>query len=211
MERELALISQYLPSIVHGLLMTLLLTLLILGTATPLALLIVLVRSTRFEVIVTAYVTFIRAMPALIIIYISFYALPQFGIRLTPFEASYYGLTAVSAAYISEDIRGGFNSIDRGQYLAATALGLPYWRVLRRITIPQALPAIAPNYITSAILTVQGTSLASLVAVTELSAATARAVAISQDAFVLLGISAGLYLAISGLCAILQQWISRRQ
>ncbi|RVA16393.1 hypothetical protein EN935_37545, partial [Mesorhizobium sp. M7D.F.Ca.US.004.03.1.1] len=114
MERELALIAQYLPSIVHGLFMTLLLTVLILGTATPLALLIVLVRSTRFEVIVTAYVTFIRAMPALIIIYISFYALPQFGIRLTPFEASYYGLTAVSAAYISEDIRGGFNSIERG-------------------------------------------------------------------------------------------------
>ena len=172
--------------------------------------LLALIRGTRFGILAAAYVNFVRAMPALILLYFSFYALPRLGLTFSPIQAALFGLTAVSAAYLSEDIRGGIQAIDRGQYQAAAALALPFLHVIRRIIIPQAIPIIMPNYVTSAMLAVQGTSLASLVAVTELSAATSRAISITQDAFGFLFLAMGLYLLINAACRILQIFFERR-
>jgi His/Glu/Gln/Arg/opine family amino acid ABC transporter permease subunit len=210
MSRQIALIVSYLPGILEGFITTVWLTVVILAVSTPLALLLALASKTRLRFIVSLYVNFIRAMPALILLYFAFYALPQFGMSLTPDQAALIGLTAVSTAYLSEDFRGGFQSINSGQYEAAAALGLPFWRVVRRITILQAVPAIMPNYITSMMLTVQGTSLASLVAVTELSAATSRAISLTQDAFGFLIVAAILYLALNAVARFGQLMFQQR-
>jgi His/Glu/Gln/Arg/opine family amino acid ABC transporter permease subunit len=204
------MLVEYLPSIWQGFWTTIWLTLAILFLSTPIALLLALARGTRYGLVVAVYVNFIRAMPALILLYFTFYALPRFGLTLSPVQAALIGLTAVSAAYLSEDIRGGLQAVPEGQILAGAALGLPFWWFVRRILLPQAIPIILPNYVTSAMLTVQGTSLASLVAVTELSAATYRAISITQDAFGFLLISATLYLALNALCRLFQVYVQRR-
>jgi len=210
MSRELDLIAQYLPQIWQGFLTTLWMTAAIIAMATPIALLLALARGTRFGFIVAIYVNFVRAMPALIILYFTFYALPRFGLVLSPIKAALIGLTGVAVAYLSEDIRGGLQAVNKGQRQAAAALGLPFWRFARRILIPQAIPMIMPNYMTSVMLTVQGTSLASLVAVTELSAATSRAVSITQDAFGFLFLGAALYLVVNAACRFCQMLFERR-
>lgn len=210
MSREIALIVAYLPSILWGFFTTCWLTVVVLAIATPVGLLLALLRGTRLGVIAAIYVNFVRAMPALIILYFSFYALPRFGLTFSPIEAALFGLTAVAAAYLSEDIRGGLQAVDRGQLQAAAALAMPFGRTIRRVIIPQAIPIIVPNYVTSAMLTVQGTSLASLVAVSELSASTSRAISITQDAFGFLFLAMGLYLLINLAGRLLQIAFERR-
>jgi His/Glu/Gln/Arg/opine family amino acid ABC transporter permease subunit len=204
------MLAEYMPSIWQGFWTTVWLTVAILFLSTPIALLLALARGTRFGFAVALYVNFIRAMPALILLYFTFYALPRFGLTLSPVQAALIGLTAVSAAYLSEDIRGGLQAIPEGQILAGAALGLPFWWFVRRILLPQAIPIILPNYVTSAMLAVQGTSLASLVAVTELSGATYRAISITQDAFGFLLVSAALYLSLNALCRLFQVYVRKR-
>ena len=70
----------------------------VLAIATPIGLGLALLRGTRFGIIAATYVNFVRAMPALIILYFSFYALPRFGLTFTPIQAALFGLTAVAAA-----------------------------------------------------------------------------------------------------------------
>jgi len=67
------------------------------------------------------------------------------GLEMTPeFTALFAGLTLYYAAYIAEIIRGGILAVPRGQWEAARALGLPAWRVMRHVVVPQALRAITP-------------------------------------------------------------------
>ena len=209
MDRSFNLLIEYMPSLLAGLCNTLLLACMILITATPLALAVALIRQTRFGWIAAIYVNFIRLMPALILLYICFFVLPRFGIRLSPYEAAYYGLLAVAVAYLSEDMRGALKSVPHGQIAAANALALPPGRILRRVILPQAIPVAIPNFTTSAILAVQGTAIASLVAVNELSAATSRAVSLTQQAFVFLIFSAIAYLVINGILALSQSLLQR--
>ena len=55
------------------------------------------------------------------------------------------GIVAFQSAYIAEVIRGGLQAIPRGQYEAAQALGLGYWRMMIKIILPQALKIVIPN------------------------------------------------------------------
>ena len=80
------------------------------------------------------------------------------------------------AAYFAEIYRGGINSIDRGQYEAAHALGLSRGQTMRDIILPQTMKAILPPTVNEAITLVKDTALASTLAVTDLMKATTSAV-----------------------------------
>lgn len=210
---RLDLLSEYWPAIWNGFLTTLVLSAAVLGISTPLALLVALARGSHLRVLAWAsaiYVNVFRAIPALTILFFSFYALPQIGMSLSPLTAAVLGLTLASTAYLTEDIRGGFAAVDPGQHHAANALGLPYWHAVRRIYLPQAIPIFIPPYITRAIIIVKGTALASLVAVGELTAETVRAISITYRPYEFLAVAALLYLAINVLLALLQALVEHR-
>lgn len=209
MDRWATVFWEYAPSLYHGVLTTALLSAAVVITATPLALGVALMRATRLGWIFAIYVNLIKMIPALIVLYVTFYLGPRVGVRLSPYNAAYLGLTCVAIAYLSEDIRGGLKAVPNGQYAAAAALALPFRRVLWRITLPQAIPAIIPNYITSLMLIIQGTSLASLVAVNELAAATGRAISITQEAYLFLAFSCLVYLAINAALSLVKSFIER--
>ena len=207
------IVTPYLPGLLSGFLMTLWLSAAVILVSTPLALLLALLRDSHnfwLRLPATLYVTIFRMVPALIVLFFAFYALPQLGLRLKPVTAAILGMVAVGAAYMSEDIRGGLQAIDRGQWKAARALGLSHAHTLRRIILPQALPLVVPPYMTRAIIMMKGTSLASMVAVGDLTAEAVRASSITYQPFIFIILAGAVYLAISAALVIFQHWAEAR-
>jgi polar amino acid transport system permease protein len=93
---------------------------------------------------------FVRSTPLLIQIYFLFYVLPRYGVAMAPMTTGVLALGVHYGAYVSEVYRAGIESVPRGQWEAARALGLSPGRTFLRIILPQALPPIVPalgNYI----------------------------------------------------------------
>ncbi|MFI0369327.1 amino acid ABC transporter permease [Actinomadura sp. 1N219] len=87
---------------------------------------------------------------------------------ISPLMAAFLGLTLHEAAYAAEIVRGGILSVDQGQTEAGDALGLSRVRIFRRIVLPQAMRSIVPAAGNMLIGTLKGTSIVSVIAVTEL-------------------------------------------
>ncbi|MCI3275562.1 amino acid ABC transporter permease [Streptomyces cylindrosporus] len=122
------------------------------------------------------YVWLFRSIPILVqlLLWFNIGALyPElFGVRtvnlLGPVEVAIVGLTLHEAAYAAEVVRGGILAVDRGQIEAAQALGLSRWRRWRRIVLPQAMRSIVPPAGNMLIGTLKGTSIVSVIAVSDL-------------------------------------------
>jgi len=116
----------------------------------------------------TAYVQFIRGTPVLVQIFLIYYGLPVFEIRLDPLTAAIIGLGLNSAAYQAEYFRGAIQSISRGQMLAARALGMTQFQAIWYVILPQALRLVIPPWSNELIYTLKYSSVAYLVAAPEL-------------------------------------------
>lgn len=110
----------------------------------------------------------IRNLPLLLIIFFTRFALPEVGIKLTIVQAAIAALTVFEAAMISEIVRGGLNSIDKGQIEAARSSGLTYTQTLRIITLPQALRRMVPPMVSQFVSLLKDTSLAVIISLPEL-------------------------------------------
>jgi polar amino acid transport system permease protein len=109
-----------------------------------------------------------RGAPALVILYLFYYGLPKFGIAFESITAACLALIWNSAAYSSEIMRAGLQSVDRGQFEASSALGLGQRDIFFRIIMPQGMRSAVPGLMGVAIQVFQGTSLAYGIAVPEL-------------------------------------------
>ena len=202
-------LAEYWPMMLDGLMVTVWISAATVILATPIALLIAVLREARIpglNLALILIVNAIRLLPAVIVLYFVFYGSPQLGLRMTPVTAAIFGLTLMGAAYMSEDIRAGLSAVDRGQHQAARALGMSPVHIFRRIIIPQAIPLIVPPYMTRAVIMVKGSSLASMVAVGDLTAAAARASSITYDPFTFIFLAGALYLLLSGALVLFQAW-----
>ncbi|MCQ0092695.1 ectoine/hydroxyectoine ABC transporter permease subunit EhuD [Roseovarius sp. M141] len=90
--------------------------------------------------VVRELVEFIRSTPLLLQIFFVFFVGPQFGLRLSPWTSGMIAIGLHYACYLSEVYRGGIESVQRGQWEAATALNLTTMQTYRRVVIPQAIP-----------------------------------------------------------------------
>lgn len=117
----------------------------------------------------TAYVEVIRNTPALVQIYLIYFGLPEFGVKLKPLAAGIIALVINNSAYIAETVRAGLQSIPKGQHEAAEAIGLDPWHVFWLVVFPQALRNIFPALGNQLIMIVFGTSLLSIIDVRELT------------------------------------------
>jgi His/Glu/Gln/Arg/opine family amino acid ABC transporter permease subunit len=213
MNFDTAIVIENLDPLLRGVKTTIWLFLAIMGICTPLALLVALARLSRnrfLQIAGATYVNVIRSLPLLVILFFTFYGLPALGVYVTPFVAAMIGLTIVTTAYLSEDLRGALMAVPRGQYEAADALGLSPWRFTRRILIPQALPVLCAPYFTRAIVTVKATSIASIVAVSELTAESMAKITETYRSVEFLAFAAIVYLALSSILALAQSWTQRR-
>jgi len=109
-----------------------------------------------------------RGTPLLLQLFFIYFGLPYFGINLPPLVAVIIAFVLNVAAYETEIIRAGIESIDKGQYEAAKALGMTYIQTMRRIIIPQTIRRVLPATCNEAILTFKDTALVAAIGMGDL-------------------------------------------
>ncbi|MEC0450916.1 amino acid ABC transporter permease [Bacillus subtilis] len=118
--------------------------------------------------LIAVLVETIRNLPLLLIIFFTFFALPEIGIKLEITAAAITALMIFESAMLSEIIRSGLKSIDKGQIEAARSSGLSYTQTLFFIVMPQALRRMVPPIVSQFISLLKDTSLAVVIALPEL-------------------------------------------
>ncbi|TPL74055.1 amino acid ABC transporter permease [Mesorhizobium sp. B2-3-15] len=161
------------------------------------------------RIAVSAIIEFWRSSAVIILLFVFYYALPIIGIQMpaTIVSAMVLGLNA--GGYASQAVRGGLQSLDRGQMEAAAALGLPRRHILVLIELPQALTRMAPTFINQFIQLVKGTALVSLVTLTDM---TFRAKEIAELQYNPVGVYTSLLLAYFVVCypvALFGRWVEQ--
>lgn len=157
------------PGLWGGLLLTLLLTVVGNFGALPLGVLLALGRRSKLPIIRTfsiGYIELIRGVPLVTILYMASVILPYFlpiDVRPDNVVRAMIGFILFEAAYQAENVRGGLQAIDRGQYEAAHALGLNGAQTTALIIMPQALRAVIPALFNSFISLFKDTSLVAII------------------------------------------------
>lgn len=207
-------VSEWLPGLWAGVQLTVFLTFVSMAFALVVGLFLALAqfdtRKKYFSWPARAFVEFIRGTPLLLQLFYIYYVFPFFGLRLDPIVAGVIGLGINTGAYLSEVFRSGIDAVDKGQWEAADALGMPTSLTLRHVVLPQAFRIVIPpvgNYFISLF---KDTALVSTISVSELlfsgqllAAQTFRYIEIYSIIFV-------IYLAVSYPASLGVRWIERR-
>ena len=138
----------FLPSLLHGAMITIAVSLLAFGLALVFGLVTGIARISRLmplRVVAACYIQFIRGTPLLLQLFFIYYVLPYAGIVLTPFVSGLTGLTLNYAAYMAEVFRSGIQAIPKGQWEAGASAGMSRRLLMRRIILPQAIRIIIPS------------------------------------------------------------------
>jgi general L-amino acid transport system permease protein len=152
-----------------GLLLTILLSSVAIVLSLPLGIMLAHGRSSRlpiFRLMSTAYIELIRGVPLITWLIIAFIMLPVAlprGIEITGVARAIGAMSLFSAAYLAENVRGGLQSIPKGQYEAAQAMGLTITQTTVFIVLPQALRAVIPALVGQVIALFKDTSLVTIV------------------------------------------------
>jgi len=151
--------------------------------AFPLAILVALGRQSGLPLLrglCTLYVELVRGVPLISVLFLASFLfpiiLPQ-GFSIDVLLRVQAGIVLFAAAYLSETIRGGLQAVSGGQYDAAAALGLSRWQSMRWIILPQALRAVIPSIMNSAVSVFKDTSLVTVVSLYELTGSLSLALA----------------------------------
>lgn len=142
----------------------------------PIGIIVAFGRQSKLPIIKSlcvTYVEFIRGVPLITILFMSSIILPLFfpeGITFDKLLRALIGITLFQAAYTAEVIRGGLQSIPKGQYEAADAVGLSYWQKMLLVILPQALKVAIPNLVGIFISLFQDTTLVLIVGLFDLLA-----------------------------------------
>lgn len=152
--------------------------------------------------IARTYISIIRGTPLLVQLFIVFYGLPEIGIDLSPWPAAILALSLNVGGYAAEIVRSAILSVPRGQFEAASTIGMGYWQSLRRIIFPQAARTAVPPLSNTLISLLKDTSLLSVVLVTELLREASTAAASAQIYLPLYAVAALYYWVVcAGLAA----------
>ncbi|WP_156300479.1 ABC transporter substrate-binding protein/permease [Streptobacillus canis] len=124
---------------------------------------------TIFKYLVEIYVTFIRGTPMIVQAIIFYYGFSQVtGINIPALTSALIIVSYNTGAYITEIVRGGIDSIDKGQYEAAEALGMNHFNIMRKLILPQAIRNVMPSVANEFIINIKDTSVLFSIGVTEL-------------------------------------------
>ena len=204
-------IISLLPPLAQGSLVTLKLFAITLVLALPLGLALALARLSRWRALhhaVSGFIWLMRGTPLMLQLLFVYYALPfvpYVGIRLADFPAAVVAFALNYAAYFAEIFRAGIQSIDRGQYEGAKALGMSYAQTMRRIVLPQMLRRSLPPLANETITLVKDTSLIYVLALNDLLRA-ARGFVQRDFTITPFVVAAAFYL----LMTLLLTWIFQR-
>jgi general L-amino acid transport system permease protein len=207
--------------IIGGLTLTFFISLIALPMALPLALVLALARQSELPAIRVAaisYIELVRGLPLIVVLFMAAVLFPLFlegGVSMAKVFRAMLCLWLFAAAYLAEVIRGGLQSISKGQINAAKALGLRYWQTQFLVVLPQILPIVARPIAGMYITFFKNTSLISVIGLFEITGITTIIIAkpewapFSEETYLIVGLVYILCcLAISRLASSLEQQFS---
>ena len=167
------LLKESFPSLMSGLQMTLILTVVSLVIALILGLVFGLFQVSKnklLRVIATIYVDIFRGTPLIVQAFFIYFGIPAaLDIRITAVVAGLITLSLNAGAYMAEIVRGGIQSVEKGQMEAARSLGLPYGKAMSKVVLPQAIRIMIPSFINQFVITLKDTSILSIIGINELT------------------------------------------
>lgn len=182
---KLQKIINWIPALLAGAKITVLLTLAAVSAGIMLGLFLALGKMSKKQVLnklCGAYIFFFRGTPLLMQLYFLYFGLPKIFPALTlrnKFLAAFIAFGLNSAAYMAEYIRAAIQSIDKGQYEASRALGFNYWQTMALVIVPQSIRRLIPSIGNEFIMVIKDASLVSLIALEDITKIT-RSIASSS-------------------------------
>ncbi len=169
------------------------------------------------NVIAQIFVDIIRGVPMIVLAFFVFFGIPY---ALKNFLHSTFTFTALQAgiiclslncgAYMSEIIRAGIQSVDVGQMEAARSLGIPYWKAMQKVVLPQAIRTMIPSIINQFIITLKDTSILSVIGFPELVNAAQNVIAINFKSFQVWFLVGLMYLIVITILSKIAKALERR-
>ena len=156
------------------------------------------------------YIWIFRGTPLLVQLFIVYFGLPIIGIALDVWSAAIITFSLNIGAYASEAVRAAVLSVPKGQWEAATSLGMSYAQTLRRIIAPQAARISLPPLSNIFISTLKDTSLAASITMVDMFMVAQRIAARTFDPFTLYVLAALYYLVVCTILTFLQARLEKR-
>ena len=169
------------------------------------------------NIIAQVFVDIVRGVPMIVLAYFVYFGVPyalknMLGIRMT-FTALVAGTICLAlncGAYMAEIIRAGIQSVNVGQMEAARSLGLPYWKAMQKIILPQAIRTMIPSIINQFIITLKDTSILSVIGFPELVNTAKNIIAVEFKSFQVWIIVGVMYLIVITTLSKLAKVLERR-
>jgi polar amino acid transport system permease protein len=202
-----------LPYLIEGIELTLQVTALGLIGGLFLGLILAWMQLSRFWLLAAfarGYTVIFRGTPLILQMVFAYDALPHIGIKLPAVMAAGLALACNEAPFIAEMLRAGVLGVDRGQLLAGQALGMTPAVLLRRIIAPQAIRTMIPAFGNESVSALKNSSLASVIAVQELTLRSTQLASSTFDFFSIFFASGLLYLVLTGAVSAIQlgfEWL----
>ena len=164
------------------------------------------------------FVNLIRGVPMIVLAYMIYFGVPYLwnnvlgrsGLTFTALQAGSVCLALNCGAYMAEIIRAGIESVDVGQMEAGRSLGLPWWRTMQRIILPQAIRTMIPSIINQFIITLKDTSILSVIGFPELVNTAKNVVSKTFMSFQTWAIVGAMYLIVILLLQFAAKYLERR-
>lgn len=163
------------------------------------------------QIFASSYISIFRGTPLLIQLSLIYFAIPTvIHYKLSVFEAGIIAFSLNSAAYIAEIIRAGIESIDKGQFEAAKALGVPYYNMIKDIIFPQAIKNILPALVNEVVNLLKETAIISVIGGADLMARAQIVVAEKYSYFIPLLIASAYYYILVEILSYLAKILERK-
>lgn len=165
------------------------------------------------------FVFVIRGVPMIVLAFFVFFGVPYLlntilklgnNTTLTALQAGTICLALNCGAYMAEIIRAGIQSVDIGQMEAGRSLGLPYWKTMQKIILPQAIRTMIPSIINQFIITVKDTSILSVIGFPELVLSAKQVQANTFMSFQTWTIAGIMYLVVITILSYAAKMMERR-
>ena len=213
LDRVIELVSSStLPMIIALLKVTIPLTLLSFSLGLVIAIITAVARLSNIKIlkfIFATYVWIFRGTPLLVQLFIVFYGLPSIGVTLDTWGAATIAFSLNVGAYASESVRAAILSVPKGQWEAATSLGMTHYQILKRIIAPQAVRISLPPLSNTFIGLVKDTSLAASITMVDMFMVAQRIAARTFEPLILYILAALIYLVVCTLLTYLQSRLEK--
>lgn len=208
------LMKSTLPLLLEGLKMTVILTVVSIAIALVLGTIFGLLRVSRsvwLRGIGTTFVDIFRGTPLLVQAFFIYFGIPSaLGFQMSAMTAGIITLSLNAGAYMTEIVRGGILSVDKGQMEAARSLGIGYLPTMRKVILPQAIRTMIPSYINQFVITLKDTSILSVIGIAELTQTGRIIIAGNYKSFEMWLIIGIVYFIVIMALTKLSDWVASR-